>query len=67
MGIHISVNPIITIDGDVASIESYVVVIGRVDDPRVVLAGRYEDRLRRVEGEWRFVSRRLERQMRPTT
>jgi ketosteroid isomerase-like protein len=67
VGIHVSVNPIITIDGDVATIESYVIVIGRADDPRIVLAGRYEDRLRRVEGAWRFVSRRLERQMRPTT
>lgn len=63
VGIHIAINPIINVDGDTASIDSHVVVIGGAEDPHIVLAGRYEDRLRLVEGEWRFVSRRLERQM----
>ena len=55
IGIHVAVNPVITIDGDAATIDSYVVVIGGAEDPHVVLAGRYEDRF--APGPWRFVDR----------
>jgi hypothetical protein len=62
--LHLSSNAVISVDGDDASVQSYVVVIGPKEDPHVRLAGRYDDRLRRVDGEWRFVSRTLDPQMR---
>lgn len=63
-GLHLSANQVISVDGDEAAVESYVVVLGGPEDPRVRLAGRYSDRLRRVQGSWRFVSRRLDPQLR---
>jgi len=63
-GLHMSANPVIEQDGDEASVASYVVVVGGEDDPRVRLGGRYLDRLRRVDGDWRFASRQLVVQMR---
>jgi hypothetical protein len=64
--IHLSSNAVISVEGDEASVVSYVVVIGPQENPAVRLAGRYEDRLRRVEGRWRFASRKLDPQMRAT-
>jgi ketosteroid isomerase-like protein len=63
-GLHLSANPVIAVEGDEASVSSYVVVIGGAEDPKVNLAGRYEDRLRRVGGEWFIGSRCLYPQMR---
>jgi len=65
ISLHLSANQIINVDGDDANVESYVFVIGGPEDPRVRLAGRYLDRLRRVDGAWLFVSRRLDPLMRP--
>jgi len=62
--LHLSANHLISVEGDEAAAQSYVVVVGGPEDPRVRLAGRYLDRLRRVDGSWRFVSRRLEPQLR---
>jgi uncharacterized protein (TIGR02246 family) len=64
--VHLSSNAVISVDGDEASVQSCVVVIGPKEGPRIMLAGRYDDRLRRVDGEWRFVSRKLDPQMRAT-
>jgi hypothetical protein len=66
VNIHLSSNAVISVEGDEASVKSYVVVIGPQDNPGVRLAGRYNDRLRRVEGQWRFASRQLHPQMRST-
>ena len=63
-GLHLSANPIISIEGDEATVSSYVVVIGGAGDPKINLAGRYEDRLRQVGGEWLIWSRCLYPQMR---
>jgi hypothetical protein len=63
-GLHLSANPIISIEGDEATVSSYVVVIGGGDDPKINLAGRYADRLRQVGGEWLIWSRCLYPQMR---
>jgi 3-phenylpropionate/cinnamic acid dioxygenase small subunit len=57
---HVTVNPLITIDGSVADARSYFL---RVDSPNagpavVLAAGRYVDRLERGEdGRWRIRSR----------
>jgi SnoaL-like domain len=63
-GLHLSANQMISVDGDDATVESYVVVLEGPEDPRVRLAGRYADRLKRVQGSWLFVSRRLDPQLR---
>lgn len=62
--IHMSSNAVISVDEDGASVESCVVAIGPPENPGVRLAGRYEDRLRRVGCHWRFVSCRLDPKMR---
>ena len=38
---------------------SYVTVVGTDDPARIVFQGRYEDRLRRVDGQWRIERRRI--------
>lgn len=58
--VHVSSNPVIELDGDVAIAESDFVVMDRTDDgrARVMLVGRYRDRLRRsADGHWRFAHR----------
>jgi ketosteroid isomerase-like protein len=65
--IHLSSNAVISVEGDEAGVASYVVVIRGNDNPKMALAGRYDDRLRKVDGEWRFVARKLEPQMRATS
>jgi hypothetical protein len=64
--LHLSANQVISVEGDEATAESYVFVIGPSDNPMIRLAGRYSDTLKRVDGTWRFVTRRLDPQMRPT-
>ena len=57
---HITSNPIIDIDGDIASVESDFLVVDRCADgrPRIMLVGRYRDRLRRcADGKWRIAVR----------
>ena len=59
-GLHVTANPVITVDGDEATAQSTVFVIGDADGPSIGLAGRYDDRLRRDAGSWRLVTRRLD-------
>jgi ketosteroid isomerase-like protein len=56
---HLIVEPIIEIDGDEATGETYFLVLMDHDDvPIVRVFGRYIDRLRReADGRWRFVER----------
>jgi uncharacterized protein (TIGR02246 family) len=63
-GLHLSANPIISVEGEEATVSSYVVVIGGAEDPKINLAGRYEDHLRQAGGEWLIRSRCLHPQMR---
>ncbi len=54
---HCVMNDIVQVDGDSASARCYVLVArggGRLD---LGVAGRYEDHLRRVNGQWRFAER----------
>jgi len=58
---HIATNILVDIDEatDSASVRSYYLVLqatGRLPFQPIV-AGRYDDRFERVEGEWRFASR----------
>jgi ketosteroid isomerase-like protein len=60
---HVTVNPLITVDGAAADAQSYFL---RVDSPTagpavVLAAGRYIDRFERgADGRWRIRSRRCE-------
>ena len=45
--------------GDEATMRSYVTVVSTADPARIVFQGRYEDRLRRVDGKWRIARRRI--------
>ena len=57
---HLSSNPIIDLHGDTATVESDFQVVRRDSDgrARIVLLGRYRDRLRKgVDGRWRIWTR----------
>lgn len=56
---HIPTTFLIEGAGDEATMRSYVTVIGTGEDAHVVFQGRYEDRLRRVDGQWRIAHRRI--------
>ena len=57
---HVVVDPVIEVDGDVARVEAYWLLLERDDaDGRPVVAafGHYHDRLVRVDGGWRIAER----------
>jgi hypothetical protein len=56
---HLLVEPLISIDGDTARVESYFVMLNEdPQGPYVRAMGRYRDRLARdTDGRWRFVER----------
>lgn len=56
---HLTTNPIIDIDGDVARVRSaYTVLQQAPDSPlQTIISGRYHDTLRRIDGRWRFTER----------
>ena len=58
-GRHIPTTFVIDGAGDEATMRSYVTVVGTDDPARIVFQGRYEDRLRRVDGRWRIERRRI--------
>ena len=58
--LHVSSDHVIRVDGDQATAASTIIVVSGREDPRVRLAGRFADQLRRDGGKWRIVSRRLD-------
>ncbi|MCZ4316686.1 nuclear transport factor 2 family protein [Comamonadaceae bacterium G21597-S1] len=57
---HFTVNILSRIDGDQASSSSHLqLVCTGTKGARILFTGLYEDKLRRVEGEWRFSHRTL--------
>jgi 3-phenylpropionate/cinnamic acid dioxygenase small subunit len=57
---HVTLNPIIEVDGDDATAESAFVFLTRAADaktPQVTAFGRYLDRFRNVDGVWRIAQR----------
>jgi hypothetical protein len=51
---HVVVNPVITLDGDTASVRAYLLLFRGVE---LSVLGRYEDDLARTSEGWRFVRR----------
>ena len=58
-GRHIPTTFVIDGAGDEATMRSYVTVVSTADPARIVFQGRYEDRLRRVDGRWRIAHRKI--------
>ena len=56
---HLTTNPVITVNGDVATCRSSFAVLQQVGDGPLqpVAAGRYRDSFRRTDGAWHFVER----------
>ena len=55
---HINTNLVIAVEGDEASVKSYVLVLGKADQGNPVLfAGHYEDQMVRRDGRWLFKRR----------
>ena len=58
---HIPTTFVIEGAGDDATMRSYVTVVATGDgaNANIVFQGRYEDRLRRVDGKWRIAHRKI--------
>ncbi len=63
-GMHTSANEMIAIDGDEATATSYCVALRDASpNPLVATAARFEDVLRKVDGEWLISSRQVSLRM----
>ena len=56
---HVVTNVVVDVDGETATSASYLQLVVGGRPPNPVMSGRYADKLRRVDGEWRFVERAL--------
>jgi 3-phenylpropionate/cinnamic acid dioxygenase small subunit len=57
---HITLNPVIEIDGDGARVVSmWQVLVGSPRGPFIAQSGRYVDRLVREQDRWRFAAREV--------
>lgn len=60
---HCTMNSMIKVNGDEASAESYIVLVAGSPESdggtTTPLAGRYRDKLRKVNGQWRFAEREV--------
>jgi len=56
---HLTTNPIVEIDGDVARVRSVYTVLQQVEGSpmQTTITGRYHDTLTRIDGRWRFTER----------
>lgn len=61
---HLVANPVIDVDGDVATGTWYYAVLIEYPDGKIEFGqGRYDDEFRRVDGEWRLSALSAERQI----
>ncbi|GAB2900807.1 nuclear transport factor 2 family protein [Paraburkholderia jirisanensis] len=57
---HLTTNVLIELQGDIATVRSYFMVVRDTPDgPAIAVAGRYEDEVVRHDEGWLFRSRRL--------
>jgi uncharacterized protein (TIGR02246 family) len=54
---HVTVNILISVNGDEAQASAYFLLVAAGDQPGVLRTGTYNDRLRRVGGRWCFSER----------
>jgi len=54
---HVVTNVLIDVDGDQASSQSYLIMVSASVPPVLRITGTYRDRIRRVDGRWRFAER----------
>ncbi len=54
---HCVMNSIVAVNQDTATARSYVVVVRTGEQLAISIAGRYEDQLVKVGGDWRFKER----------
>ena len=58
---HLIFSPLIAVDGDEATVESYFVCFDDISDqPRIFVFGRYSDKLVKENGRWLFKERLAE-------
>ena len=60
---HLTTNVVIEVDeaaGEAEAQSSFVVLQARDSSVAVICAGRYDDRLRRIDGAWHLVRRHME-------
>ena len=63
---HYTVNIIYTVTGDKATSSSYLQLVSATDKGvKIIFTGRYEDDLKRVNGQWQFARRKLHQDMPP--
>jgi ketosteroid isomerase-like protein len=63
---HYTVNIIYTVTGDKATSSSYLQLVSATDKSvKIIFTGRYEDDLKRVNGQWQFARRKLHQDMPP--
>lgn len=61
---HYTVNILSKIEGDAATSSSYLQLVNTTDKGvKVIFTGRYEDDLKRVNGQWQFARRTLHQDM----
>lgn len=56
---HWTNNPVISGEGDEATMRVYLLLIAVDGEPKPIGTGIYEDTLRKVDGEWKFVHRKV--------
>lgn len=56
---HCVMNSIVSVDGDQATAQSYVVVVRGGEQLAVTVAGRYDDQLAKSANGWRFKERKV--------
>lgn len=59
-GRHVTTDFQIHVVGDTAKMSSYLTYLDRANHHAIAMFGVYADELKKVDGEWKFVSRRLE-------
>ncbi len=63
---HYTVNILSKVDGDRATSISYLQLVNTGEKGvKIVFTGRYEDDLKRIDGQWQFARRKLHQDMPP--
>ncbi len=57
---HCTTDAIVEVDGDNATHDAYLIVLNTKDKVHVADSGRYQDRVVKINGEWKFQQRVVE-------